>query len=361
MNARYFYILIINANISQFMIFVPYALTQNIEKGFPIAILIGLVVASVNAYFTIYVYNHFKSYTLTDISIRLFGKVLGHIFVFFHIVLYIIMSLFMSRGLLVIINNFMLPNTSVIALGAVFLLLIITVFKNSNDTYLNFISFITVIMALWAILQLELSFREMSWFYVKGSIIHSMKFPTMWLIGISAFIYCGLYPQTLFNPLLKRISWIKTVCVFIFIGLPIASLIILIPVGIWGPVAVKQLLLVHMLTADTMAVDLFVIERVLFLLLPLFILYMLSNILNYAFTAKGLFISLNYNKYVNMFFVVIISIVFFLWINFMSNTKILLNSGIKYISIYFWIQFILSFIFFIFTKIRGKFKDEIYS
>lgn len=311
MKDRFYYLMLLINIISGFSFFPLGHLTSNILQGGTIAIILGSAISCVEGYMLIYIYNSFKNDNIINIQRKLLGKFLGDAVTIIYSLFYITMSFCMFRGLLDLVTNYMLPSTSIWFLAATLTIIPFIALLHDNKSFLNFMAFIALIMVFMIIVHILISMKEIKIDYLKGIIIHSFKLPSIKSIAMSTYCFTGIRYLSLFNPEFSRINWKLSILLIVAVGIPFNLFIIVGPVAIWGPFAIKNILVIWTATSDTLSVELFVIERVLFILLPLIFLYILVQLLYYFYVGSGqlkLLIPNNKLKFI------LISVVFILFI-----------------------------------------------
>jgi hypothetical protein len=117
---------------------------------------------------------------------------------------------------------------------------------------------------------------------------------------------------------------------------------------------VKDIQLIWVATSDTLRLDLFFIERVLFVLFPLFFLLASSQILDYGFTSYSLIKILIPKRKIDLILVNILGVIYVLLSVYITGTEKLLTYGIITLSAGFFAYHILSLILFIGYKMKER-------
>ncbi|MBK1813047.1 GerAB/ArcD/ProY family transporter [Clostridium sp. YIM B02505] len=356
MKDRFYYLMLIINILCNFILYVPNKMHEELYNGVLYAIFIVLIMRFIFSYMQIYVFNTYKDLSLVEINKKLFNKVIGNIITFIYIIFNYTVGFFMYRGLVEIVNQFLLPNTHILFVSILVLAIIYVDLFNDNKSYLNFIGYLAVIVIALSLIQLPIAFREVKFFNIRGVIIHSNRLPKLSTIWTAAFFFSGVSHLTAFNPNFKKISWKKTFLVYILVGIPVALLSIYVPVGIWGPVAIQNIQFPWIATADTLQLDLFFIERVLFILLPLFFLLSASQLLNYNHVGYSLFKELFPKKIYHIIFTVFCSILYLIITIVFRNSQSLMKTGSLFNSAFFLVNIAVSAISFFIIKVRGRVK-----
>jgi len=341
--------------ISHFILYAPYGLKKDMYHGTFPAIIIALLVSSANAYMTIYVYNTYKNNNLLDINKILLGKFLGGLLSIFNIAGNLVIGFFMYRGLLEIIKRFMLPATSMWALAVTLVFIFYIGTLNSNKSFLAALGFISLFVMFWSVIYILLGTKPFHMYYAKAALIHSFQIPNLMKIGTACFYFTGVSHLSLFNPEFSKISTKNTILVYIFVGTTTAILAIYFPAGMLGPYLMQKVQLTVISAADTIGVDLFVIERGTYILLPMVFLLGASDMIIWAFVGWGLIRTAIPNRKINLPIFLVISILYIVSAALMKNSAQLLEIGSIAITGVLFYHYLLFIILFVFTKLK---KDK---
>ena len=327
MKKRFYYLLIICSILCNFILYTPNKMHQELYNGPIYAVAIGFIVSCCNAYMLLYILNNYKDCSLAQINKELYNKYVAILFTTIYIILNNLIAFFMFRALLELVIRFLLPNTNIITVSLLILLVVYIDLFNNNRTYLNFIGYVSLIIILLSMLQVSLSLRNIKFYNLMGTVIHSNKVPSLPSIGAASFYFSGVSHLAALNTEFPKLSAKKTCLIFLVIGIPAALLSIYIPVGIWGPVAVQNVQFTWSATADTLQINLFFIERGIFILFPLFFLMASSQILNYWHTALALFKETMPIKWFQTGFILSSSIIYITVTLLFKNSQSILSYG----------------------------------
>jgi hypothetical protein len=356
MKYRFFYLLITATIVSNFTLYCPYILVNQTYNGALVAILIAFAIATVKVYLYVYVFNYFKNMTLIEINETLFGKFFGKIISYTYILLTIIVGFFLYKGLVEIVKNYMLITSPLLLISIIVIIIPAVVFKNTSTTFLQAMAFTAVLMLIGILVEVVLSFGQMKQDYFIGSIKHSIGIPKFTGITAAGYYFGGVYHLSLFNPEFKKINYKKTISLMAIVGAFTAFTAVYIPLSIWGPEAARKLVFVWITTADTMSIDLFIIERALFLMLPLFFLLALGNSLTYSFVGFGLFIKLHPSPKLKIFVKFFICAAFVAGSMMIYSTEEVFKKATLFMTLWYEFNLLLSVLLFIRTKGKEKSK-----
>jgi hypothetical protein len=262
----------------------------------------------------------------------------------------------MYKGLVELVKNFMLITNPLLLISIILIIIPVAAFKNTDTTFLSATAFITIIMILWIGAQVILVSTEIQQDYLVGSILHSIGSPKFKGIAVAGSFFTATYPLALFNPQFKKISYSKTIFLIALVGFTTAFISIYIPLSIWGPEAAKKLVFVWVSTADTVSVDLFIIERALFITLPLFFLLAMSNALTYSFVGYGLLLKLHPSPKLDKYIKFIVCTSFVVGSMSIPKTKDVFENATTWLIVWYIFHLLLAVVLYIKTKTKEKSK-----
>lgn len=351
---KYYYMMLIVCTLSNFIFYNSPYLTTHILDGAIIALFIALIVILISSYTGIYVFNHFKNFTLIEINNELLGKKLGSIISFISIIFNFTSGYFMFMGLIEITRKFLLSTTNTWFLRILLVIPVILVLLNTNKTFLYLLGYLGIIILVGIVMYYLLSIKELRLNYIKGTLIHSLKMPNLPLISIASYFYVGVRHLQAFNTEFGKISYRKTMLIFILIGLPMALLTLLIPASFWGGETVRNIEHPWIASSDAIQVNLFFIERGLYILFPLFLTLGSVQIILYTFVGKSLLDRMSINNKIKKGIIVAVLICYVTLGVFIRNTRQLTDMALVNMIISSFFTNILFFILFFLTKRREK-------
>jgi hypothetical protein len=229
-----------------------------------------------------------------QISRKIFGKYLGTIVTLTAVSLNLITAAFIFSAGVKVVNQYLLFQSSQWEIIMPAALLMMLIFSFNPRNYLHCKAFFTALSFIWVIILFAIGTKEIRFAYLQGTIIHSIDAPNLTSIASVIFFFGGVSHLALFNPEFKeKISYKGTVLVNLLVGLPILIMSIILPLGIWGPDVVNKLSFLQSSTLDTMSVDMFFIERELYIGVPLLFSLIFFNTQNFSFVAYNLLKELN--------------------------------------------------------------------
>jgi hypothetical protein len=359
MKARFFYLLVINSILAHFLLYTPTNLHKRLYEGALISILIALAINCINAYMVMHVFNKYKENNITEIYEKLFGRFIGGIFSLAYLVLNLAISFFMFRGLIEIVIKYMLPSTPIYLIAMTLIILPFSNLYNNERSYLRYIGLISVVVIFYTLVQIMLIMKNINLGYIKGVFTHSHFKPDLTSIAVAGYFFSGVSHLSIYNPVFSKLSPARTCLLFLTFGIFTASFTILAPAGIWGPVAVQKVQLIWIVTSDTLSTELFIIERVLYILLPLFFLLAASQVLNYGFAGYTAIKILIPNRKTYLLLACILGVIYVVLSQYIQGTERVLGYGTAVMIIAFCAYHLSSLLMFIFCKVReGRVNNE---
>lgn len=352
MKYRFYYLAMCTTILSHFVLYAPYGLKEDLYDGTIVAILIALIISSANAYMTVYVYNTYENLNLLDINKKLLGKLFGSILSLLNIIANLTISFFMYRGLIEIVKRFLLLSTPIWIIAATLALIFYIGLLNTDKSFLHFIGLVSILVIISAATYLWLASKTFHLYYAKAALIHSIRAPKLISVGAAGFFFTGVSHLSLFNPEFGKVSWVKTILVYIFIGTSVAVLAVFIPAGMLGPYYTQHIFLTVMSAADTIGVDLFIIERATYIILPMVFLLGASDMIIWGYVGLGLIKSAIPKKKANLVIINLIMIAFVTLSALLQNSKDVLEYGTIGISIALAGHYLTFLILFIATKLK---------
>jgi hypothetical protein len=176
------------------------------------------------------------------------------------------------RGYGEVIKRFALPDTPYYMIFAAVSIVPLLGVLRSMIALVSVVQLVFVLsVPLIVMLLFKALFAEMRWDYVLAMIPYTAVSPDLESLAAASFYYSGYTYLAMLNPRMEKRPRIRGILICYLLGIPMSLLSYIIPLGILGPDAVGTVRLTWFVTADALRLDLFVIERVLFLFLLLFI------------------------------------------------------------------------------------------
>lgn len=289
MKSKYFYYLILGHIFISTIVYYPNIQSKNIYNGFLLAIVLGYFIAMWNSYCLIETYNIFNQKDLIYITNQLFKKKLwGKLTVFLFILTSAITGLFIHIPLIKIVQSDMMPQTSKIYIAAFAILIYTVALKNKEKSILYPIGFFSILCAIGLLTIFFILTKGIDTRFIVGSITHSFHLPYLSMIASTTYFFNGIETLAVYNVALGKKSFKIAYLIYGLIGIPLSLLPILMPVGAWGPYAVKYLVFPVLATSDTVALDLFLVERVLFIFLPISVSIQILGAVSYFYVTYKL-------------------------------------------------------------------------
>lgn len=350
MKAKYFYLMISIFLFMYTLLYFPYVECEYINSGIVYSLIIGLLDICLISYFIIKAYEAFPEKNLTYIAPLIFGKFLGKVFCIIFIVTNTFIGFFFFVGIIMLLKNFTMPSTPNWYIGLFVDFLIVSSLNAEEKSVVKILSTYAVILLVSLPFLIVIGFQDSRMIYVKGTILHSLtKTPQLASVVAFVFYFSGIENLAVYNKCLTNKSVLGIICIYIFLGIPLVLLIIFFPVSIWG-FAARNIEFVQITSSDSIAIDLFFIERAIFVFLPIFIISGLAAVINYVFTSYKLLEVVIENKKVSVSFISSTLLIF----TYLSNKLTSISNTIHMVYLFgvYWFVFInaSSILIYIFTR-----------
>lgn len=322
MKSKYFYYLILGHIFISTIVYYPNIQSKNIYNGFILAIVLGYFIAMWNSYCLIETYNIFNQKDLIYITNQLFKKTFGKIVVFLFVMISAITGLFMHMPLIKIVQSNMMPETSATYIAMFAVLIYIVALKNKEKSILYPLGFFSIFCGIGFLLIFSIITKGVDTRFIIGSITHSFRLPYISMIASTTYFFNGIETLAVYNVALGKKSFKTAYLIYGLIGIPLSFIPILIPIGAWGPYAVKDLVFPVLATSDTVALDLFLVERVLFVFLPISVCIQILGAVSYFYVAYKLVEKSISSKLIKKLIYIVFSLILLLLPKFIGDFQI---------------------------------------
>lgn len=299
MKSRYFYLMTIGTILSECIIYSPGYISANLFEGGLIAIPIGFLVSSLIYYGYMNVMNTYKNKDLSNINKIILGKYIGNISNLLFTIFNYAMGFFLFRGVIEIARKYLLPASPFWIIGGLLVIIPLCASLNKRETFLYLLSFFTIIIIFCTVIYVLISSKNFELYWLEGTIRHEIvnaKVPTIRLISVATYYFAGFDNLAYFNPKFRKYDIVKIITIIGIFGFISAFITVFVPTLILGSSLVKNVEHPWITTADTIGVDMFFIERGMFIVIPLFLLYAVYQIIRSTYNAGGIFLNTMKNK-----------------------------------------------------------------
>lgn len=299
MKNRYFYLMTVGTVLTECIIYSPGLICASLFEGGLIAIPIGFLISSLIYYGNMNVMNKYKDKDLCDINNILLGKYWGNITNLTFIALNYSIGFFMFRGIIEISRKFMLPTSSFWITGGILAVIPFFAYLNKRENILYLLSYFTVIIIFGTTMYVLVATKNFEWYWIEGTIRHEIvnaKIPTISLISVATYYFSGFDNLSYFNPKFKKYNIKKVITIVGIFGFISAFITVFLPTLIWGSSSVKSIEHPWITSSDTIGIDMFFMERGMFIVIPLFLLYAVYQIIRLTYNAGGIFMKTMENK-----------------------------------------------------------------
>jgi hypothetical protein len=222
---------------------------------------------------------------MVEINRYLCGKYVGRFLTILHVAMLFVMGFLMFRGILELILEFLMPITPVWFLAILLIAVPLFALLHTDRSILYLMALYTAFAFILLLVIFWLGAKEINRDLLQGVFVHAWKPPSFQGIAAAAFVYGGYSCLAVWNPYFARTSFKKSLVIFISVGLVVTLCGSIIPLSVYGPWAIRNLNLIWVMTAETFSIDLFIMERGVFLFIPLLLLIGYMGI--HIYTYKG--------------------------------------------------------------------------
>jgi hypothetical protein len=292
------------------IVYYPNLQSKNVYNGFLIAIILGYCIAMINSYFLINSYNIFEGKDLVFITQKVFSKFSGKLIILIHIITSFLTGITIYLPLIIVMGSNIMPTTSRLYISVFIVLIYIVAIRNTQNTILYGMGFFALFAAVLVPTIFVIIGKEIDTRFIIGAISHSIRSPLLVMIISATYFFDGIENLAVYNPSFGKKSIKLSFLLYAIVGIPLSLFPILIPIGVWGPHTIKDLTLPILATSDTVSLDLFIIERTLYIMLPLYISLQILGSITYFYTTYTLINkSISNNKIkIAIFLVILISL-----------------------------------------------------
>lgn len=280
---RYFHYLVITPMVGSVVLAIPSLLFEMSKKGAIVSMVISLFVGLAFIFFITKFFNKYPGRGFPE----LLKQRTPRWFSFF--ILYMISLIWFSLGLQTLVGysfllkRFLTPNIEISWIAITFLLFISygILMESKSILYLvEVILFINLPVILFIMEELITS-KGLKWDYIRKSAMYFFHAPNYLAFSASLFLFLGATSLIIFNREFKKKQKI-TFLQLVFLGVLGAGALFaayFIPIGYNGFDHIQYITFPWLLTADSMRVSLAFLERVMYIVLLLYLAIAFLNII----------------------------------------------------------------------------------
>lgn len=336
MKRYFFYIVFINS-INNIIIFLPNVILRDRYNGSLMAIIFAVPYGTFFLYYFIKSIIKFPNKSYPEIL-----KITMPHWVQVSIMLFICMFWYISGFMMLIaliqmIQRFILPYASEYLLLVLIVFIIIFAAKTEGSTVLYALEIFIIIIALAIgfIFIKSILNSNFSWDSCMEVVTHSFTFPTLSSYAVTTYMFSGYTDMIIFNRYFNNENFqFKHIWLIPVLELALLMFAFFIPIGFFGTQGVSSFTYPWVAATDCIDIKIGLIERTMYIYLPVFFLTAVINIIVHWHVSleliKGMiqyqFNFTNINKiswYINIMF----ALLPFIFINKFSNENVVLYIG----------------------------------
>ncbi len=301
MNRYFFYLVFVNM-IANVVSSVPKILIGQRMNGAIISMVVSYFLGLAFCYICARFFNLFPGQGLPDLTRKYLPRWLSSTLVLVFASTWYIAGLITLVTFTFLLNRFLTPDMPLLWITFTFLLfLTYGILMNSRSVLysIEFVLLCCIPIIVFITLKAYTS-PELKWDFIKESFMHINHFPSFTGISASSYLLLGGFNLIIFNRLFKRkqrINWKNMLIIGFFGG---ASLVTtyFIPIGMLGFAGVGDIVYPWITTSDTLHLEFFVIERVVYIFLLLYLaISFLSVLIHWHVTLELLKSVIFFNKF----------------------------------------------------------------
>jgi hypothetical protein len=268
---RYFYYLVLTNMLVNVLAFVPRVLISNRFDGSVMGLFVSTAIGTLLLVLFCKSLEKFPQQGLPEILHGLFPVWLNRGLLFaFSVILY-------SAGMITLLayadftRKFLNPDITNITVTIIYLSVIVFVAGYPSRKVLFMLEALLVISVPFTLFILFKAFfnKDMKWDAVWAVTMFIKKRPSFSVIAASTYVFSGYANMAIFNRVIPHFK-AKILWIFPLTGLTIMFTTFFIPIGFLGADGVEEYTFAWISTADSMRIELGIMERVLFIFLFLY-------------------------------------------------------------------------------------------
>lgn len=280
---RYFYYIVLVPMVGSVVSALPSLLFESSEKGAIVSMLISLLVGVTFIYFITKFFNKFPGKGFPEVLKQSMPMWISKLFLLMISFIWFTMGLHILISYSFLLKRFLTPNIGISWIVITFLLFITygVLMESKSVLYLvEMILFINLPLIIFIVGKLFTS-QGLEWDYIRKSVMYFYHAPDYTAFSVSLFLFLGAANLIIFNREFKKKQKITSLQLVIFgvLGAGMLFTTYFIPIGYNGFDNIQYITFPWLLTADSMRVGLAFLERVMYIVLILYLAIAFLNII----------------------------------------------------------------------------------
>ncbi|MBY0098104.1 GerAB/ArcD/ProY family transporter [Mesobacillus maritimus] len=273
--SRYFFYLVFVNMIANVVASVPKILLEKKSEGAIASMLLSIFLGLALCYIVARFFNSFPGKGLPELTQKYLPRWFANLLLLFIASAWYIAGLITLVTYTFLLKRFLTPDMPLVWITSIFLLFLSygVLMKTSSVLYTIELVLLCCIPINVLIMFKSYVTPELEWDFISESIMHAYELPSFTALSASTYLLVGGFNLIIFNRFFTKKHKI-TGKQILFIGmLGIGSLLTtyFIPIGMNGFESVEMIAYPWIITADTLRLNLGVIERILFVFLLLYL------------------------------------------------------------------------------------------
>jgi len=291
--SRFYYYLILINMIANIISAVPTILLYYREDGAVSALIVGAMLGLVIVVIYTKFFNAFPGMTFPELLVKTMPKWFYYPLLCFMAIMWFVAGASTLITYTFLLIRYLTPDIPIILLGLTLIVSIIFGCFMKTDRVLYTIEIIFLInfpIIIFIIIKAYTS-KSLNWDFIKAAMLHVVEMPNMNVITACIFLSLGVVNLVIFNRFFtqKQNFGLKQIMVVAFISIATIFTTYFIPIGFHGLKSIEEMIYPWVATSDSMRMKFFLIERLVYVFLLLYLSMAFLSILIHWHVAVELF------------------------------------------------------------------------
>ncbi|USK60431.1 GerAB/ArcD/ProY family transporter [Peribacillus asahii] len=300
--SRYFFYLVFVNMVANVVASVPRILMGYRTEGAIISIIVSFCSGLIFCYIVTRFFNSFPGKGLPELTKKYLPRWISFIIVFTFAFTWYIAGLITLITFSFLLKRFLTPDMPLLLITSIFLLFLSYGILMNSKSVLYTIEFVLLccLPVIFIITLKAYTTSALKWDFIRESFMYIHHPPSFTAIAASTYLLLGGFNLIIFNRLFKekqQINWKN----MIFIGFTGGSILVttyFIPIGVLGFDAVGGIVYPWIITSDALRLEFFIIDRVLYIFLLLYLAISFVSVLIHWHVALELLKSIMWFKHI---------------------------------------------------------------